>query len=295
MIGIDKSKEILTYQQDGYSHSAISRMLGVSRYAIRYVVNNPNCIFSRGGKDLFPPKEVLEKHINKCVSLAEVLKIIGLEYSGNNYRVLKNLIKEYNININHMLGQGHKKTINDLIKFNTIPIENILVEKSLYTGSRLSKRLRKDKLINYQCSECGLNEVWNKKQITLHLDHINGIKNDNRLTNLRFLCPNCHSQTSTYCGRNIKNKLSFDRIKFRQTCNSKKENFCPKCKCAMKSKRSKQCNSCKYKSQMKVIYPDIEELVKLIKELGYMELARRFGVCDNAIRKHIKKMGHKLT
>jgi len=62
----------------------------------------------------------------------------------------------------------------------------------------------RDKLILYECSICKLKDSWNNKPITLQLDHINGINNDNRLSNLRFLCPNCHSQTTTFCGANTK-------------------------------------------------------------------------------------------
>ena len=58
---------------------------------------------------------------------------------------------------------------------------------------------------DYHCAECGINE-WRGRPLRLHLDHINGISNDNRFENLRLVCPNCHSQTDTYCGRNRKKR-----------------------------------------------------------------------------------------
>ena len=61
----------------------------------------------------------------------------------------------------------------------------------------------RDNLIPYKCAHCNISDSWNNKPITLQLDHINGINNDNRLENLRFLCPNCHSQTETFCGGNV--------------------------------------------------------------------------------------------
>ena len=64
------------------------------------------------------------------------------------------------------------------------------------------KRIIDDNLIEYKCQECGLKDSWNNKMLVLHLDHINGISNDHRLENLRFLCPNCHSQTDTYTDKN---------------------------------------------------------------------------------------------
>jgi predicted RNA-binding Zn-ribbon protein involved in translation (DUF1610 family) len=65
----------------------------------------------------------------------------------------------------------------------------------------IKNRILKENLISYVCSNCGLNE-WNNKPISLHLDHINGKNWDHRIENLRFLCPNCHSQTETYTGKN---------------------------------------------------------------------------------------------
>lgn len=68
------------------------------------------------------------------------------------------------------------------------------------TRSKIRSEIIKNKLLPYMCDECGISE-WKGNSLSLHLDHINGINNDNRLDNLRFLCPNCHSQTDTYCGK----------------------------------------------------------------------------------------------
>ena len=82
-------------------------------------------------------------------------------------------------------------------------LEEILIENSSYTNrTRLKIRLLKEHLIEYKCAICGNKGEWNNQPLTLQLDHINGINNDNRIENLRFLCPNCHSQTETYSGRN---------------------------------------------------------------------------------------------
>ena len=71
--------------------------------------------------------------------------------------------------------------------------------------ARLKERLVKEGILEYKCAECGISK-WNNKPLSLHLDHINGINNDHRIENLRFLCPNCHSQTDTYAGKNRKHK-----------------------------------------------------------------------------------------
>ena len=82
-------------------------------------------------------------------------------------------------------------------------MEDILVENSTYTNrTALKERLIKEKILEYKCAICGNEGIWNGNPLTLQLDHINGINNDHRIKNLRFLCPNCHSQTETFSGRN---------------------------------------------------------------------------------------------
>lgn len=85
---------------------------------------------------------------------------------------------------------------------NKIPNELVFVRNSNHGRHRIKERLIKENLIAYVCAECGLNDNWNGKKLSLQLDHINGIGNDNRLENLRFLCPNCHTQQETYASKN---------------------------------------------------------------------------------------------
>ena len=83
--------------------------------------------------------------------------------------------------------------------------EQVFVENSTYPRHRLKERIIREKLIEHRCAECGIGSEWNGKKLVLQLEHKNGKNNDNRLENLAFLCPNCHSQTHTYAARNRKN------------------------------------------------------------------------------------------
>lgn len=80
--------------------------------------------------------------------------------------------------------------------------EQVFCVNSTYARHLIKKRLIVQKLIPYECCECKNSGEWNTKPLVLQLDHSNGINNDNRLENLRFICPNCHSQTETYAGKN---------------------------------------------------------------------------------------------
>jgi len=151
-------------------------------------------------------KEQFIEAVKNSFSIRNVLKLIGVRPTGGNYAVAKRKIKLLNLNISHFTGRGHLKgkTHNWGKK---IPLEKILIENSLYGGgtSKLKGRLIKEKLLIYKCYECGINE-WKGKPLALDLEHKNGNRFDNRIENLTILCPNCHSQTSTYRGRkNLKN------------------------------------------------------------------------------------------
>jgi hypothetical protein len=82
-----------------------------------------------------------------------------------------------------------------------MPISELLQRGT--SRQNVKMRLLRAGLLKDECAECGLRE-WRGKRLSLHIDHINGVSNDHRLENLRMLCPNCHSQTETYGGRNAR-------------------------------------------------------------------------------------------
>lgn len=148
--------------------------------------------------------EEFEQLVKQSSSLREILNHFGFGYGGNSFEILKKRIKEEGIDASHLQITAEKRTA-AAINFNTIPLEEILVENSTYTSTQhLKKRLLKERLLENKCSECDLGPIWNNKPISLQLEHKNGIRNDHRIENLTILCPNCHSQTDTFAGKRFK-------------------------------------------------------------------------------------------
>ena len=150
-------------------------------------------------------KDQLRKAVKISKSYRNVIKELGLEPAGGNYQQIKKYIVEFNFSTTHFTG----KVWNKGVKFEFKPVielKDILVGDSGYQSFKLKRRLFTANLKKPQCEECGWAQISEDGRVPLELDHINGNRRDNRLENLRILCPNCHSLKPTHRGRNRRKK-----------------------------------------------------------------------------------------
>ena len=146
----------------------------------------------------------LAEAVKNSSSLAQTLNKLGVAPYGGNYEVLRKAIKHFNLDASHFTGQlwNKGKTIGA-----KQPIEKYLNNELQIQSFKLKNKLLSQGLLVRKCSSCR-KMSWLRQPIPLELDHVNGNRYDNQLSNLRLLCPNCHALTPTYRGKNRASKLS---------------------------------------------------------------------------------------
>lgn len=143
----------------------------------------------------------LQSAVKDNYSLRAVLTELRVTAAGGNYYVLKKAIKYYGINTSHFTGKAHLRGKNHTYRLRSL--KEILVYGKIENTHTLRKRLLKEKIKESKCENCTLDE-WLGKPISLELHHVDGDRRNNRLENLKLLCPNCHAQTGNYRGKNKK-------------------------------------------------------------------------------------------
>ena len=265
--------------------------------------------------------EQVKEAVKNSLSIANVLRLLNLRPVGGNYKTIKTIITNNNIDTSHFTGQGW----NIGLKFRPqkeFTNDEIFKENSTYKSIwRLREKYKKIKNISH-CEICGIKE-WLGKPIALEIHHKNGVNTDHRLTNLQLVCPNCHSQTDSYRGKAKLSALSEMRDveyrKFKETLTgnadgnlepslSNKEGaetrhgkskskkivvskHCLYCGKELKGseRRNKYCSVECYREDTKGKRPSVLELIESFKQYkSYMQVGKHYGVSDNAVRKWVK-------
>lgn len=224
----------------------------------------------------------LKTVITESNSFKAVLVHFKLRPSPGNRYTLHKRLKEDRIDISSLylkqklVRNQWAKAVNS----KATPIENMLVENSSTSRDHLKKRLLSSKMLENKCAKCGLGTEWNGERLSIQIDHINGINNDNRLENLRMLCPNCHSQTETFGRKNKKVTYKCD------TCGEER-----------KWKYGKLCKSCHVKKLVAIRqnnrpqFSDIDEVFNYVCKFGYESAGRKYNMTGTGIKQRLKRAG----
>ena len=214
--------------------------------------------------------EKFKEIVSHSNSYTELMQKLGYKaYSGDSKALLNKKIEKMGIDISHFYCKKHPNI--------SRADEEIFIANSPINGRTMRSRYAKLYPPN-KCSICGQTNYWNDKPLTLILDHINGKNNDHRLTNLRWVCPNCNMQLPTTNRRKRLKGLDYQR--------------CVDCGEKLSDKRSLRCANCERKRRKLEIQDSKpitrEELKNLIRIFPFVEIGKQFNVSDNAIRKWCK-------
>ena len=207
-------------------------------------------------------KDQLQDIINNTNTIKDFCIKIGWKPEGGFYNMFHQLVIKYDLDISHYKYTNDMKYNSHFVSKNPKDILSELVSK----GER-----------EYKCELCGLTTIWNNKPLILQIHHKDGNHYNNDPENLQYLCPNCHSQTDNYTGRN--------------RCKIQKEiKYCSICgKELSKTNTTGLCAVCLRKLYRNINRPDKDELLNLIIHNSFSKVAKLCNVSDRTIIKWLKQ------
>lgn len=231
--------------------------------------------------------------------------------SGSNTMVLSQYVKDHGISTEHFAANISRAYTQD----------EIFKDDSVVSQHIMRKHYKNGNYSPYRCAICGQEPFWNGQELTLTLDHINGKNNDHRLTNLRWVCPNCDRQLPTYgtkrhrqthvcssCGKTIPRKtktglckecyetqiltnpnsaIHLRKVKHGKYAGTRSNGACVLCGAPIRTS-AKYCSNCLSKTRQKATRPDKMTLAKMVSEKSFVAVGKDFGVSDVAIKKWCK-------
>ena len=218
----------------------------------------------------------LTKLVASSSGIAEVLRKGGYALEPASVRAMSARVRRLGLDTGHFI---QPKPPTGALTNKKRP-EEILVKTSRSSWRTKGHQLRRAMIevgFAYMCAVCKIGPLWNGAELALQVDHINGDSRDSRIENVRFICPNCHSQTHTFGART--------RRKERRcgcgTLAARYGQFCYQC--------ASENNCSDRPSRRKISWPEISILVRMVEDTSYSAAARSLGVSDNAVRKHIRR------
>lgn len=217
-------------------------------------------------------KDLVARHVTR----RDILRELGLRVGQGYYnRLLNNRVAVQGLDTSHWVGGNHP--IGRFPSRRAVPLEVLCVEGSVAHRAGLKHRLLRAGLLQNVCTKCGQGPEWHGEPLSLQLDHINGDGSDNTLTNLRILCPNCHTQTPTFGTKRYKKTYAC-------ACGNPIRRHSARCQVCETSRRKG--------TSTKINWPEPEVLLsRLADGVSMVGLGTELGVSDVAVKKHLKKLG----
>ncbi|WP_049561262.1 HNH endonuclease [Nonomuraea sp. SBT364] len=146
-------------------------------------------------------RELLAEAAAKSLSVADVLRHLGIRWTGGSHAHISRRLKHFGIDTSHFVGRAHGKGKSSPALRPYLEILVLRPPGSIHEKAPALRRALQEAGLPYTCAGCKIGGTWQGKPLTLHVDHMNGDWLDNRMGNLRFLCPNYHSQTANFAGK----------------------------------------------------------------------------------------------
>lgn len=218
--------------------------------------------------------------VGASASYSEALRRMGVCSTGNSFKILQKYVQMWGIPVDHFDPHA---TMRARSRAGRVPLEDVLATGRPFSRGALKARLYEEGYKDRRCELCGQGEDWRGARMSLILDHVNGAADDNRLENLRIVCPNCAATLETHCGRNA-------RIPDRpcEQCGGlmnapRAQRFCSR-KCAGAARRR-----IPRPDTRRVERPPHAQLRAEVEAEGWSAVGRRYGVSDNAVRKWMRQ------
>lgn len=234
-------------------------------------------------------EEETRRAVAESRSLTQALRILGLRPAGGNHQTLKKYVELWGISTDHLDPNWSKRATPRTARQ---PLESVLREGSTYSRKNLKARLYEEGLKRPVCEICGQGEQWRGRRMAMILDHINGVPDDNRLENLRIVCPNCASTFETHCARKnrrIADQRSCALCGTAFTAKYPSHRYCSQ-RCGSRAPKPGQSRTKGPRPHLrKVTRPPFATLVREVAESSFCAVGRKYGVTDNAIRKWLRE------
>jgi hypothetical protein len=214
-------------------------------------------------------------------SYSEALRKLGMRPAGGNHATLRKYAERiWRIPTDHFDPHAFQRI--QLATRTPRPLSEYLTERSGYSRASLKKRLFEEGLKPRRCELCGIGEQWHGRSMALILDHVNGVANDNRLENLRIVCPNCAATLDTHCGRNKPRQCRWCATTFRPA-------YKDQLYCTHGCWRTSAAARADRPDRRKVPRPSYEQLLADLSEMSWVAVGCKYGVSDNAVRKWLRR------